>query len=84
MTSVLRLPAGTDADLDDAVRTELAKAQTQLAAYRAAFDAISVVCGAAAEGDLEPRVADLGDDPALIAVRRGLNHMLDLTDAFVR
>ena len=84
MTSVLRLPAGSDADVDDAVRTELANAQTQLAAYRAAFDAISVVCGAAAEGDLEPRVADLGDDPALIAVRRGLNHMLDLTDAFVR
>ena len=84
MTSVLRLPAGADADLDHDVRSELAKAQTQLAAYRAAFDAISVVCGAAAEGDLEPRVADLGDDPALIAVRRGLNHMLDLTDAFVR
>lgn len=84
MTSVLRLPAGSDADVDDAVRTELANAQTQLAAYRAAFDAISVVCGAAAEGDLEPRVADLGDDAALIAVRRGLNHMLDLTDAFVR
>ena len=84
MTSVLRSPAGSDADVDDDVRAELAKAQTQLAAYRAAFDAISVVCGAAAEGDLEPRVADLGDDPALVAVRRGLNHMLDLTDAFVR
>lgn len=56
----------------------------ELAQYRAAFAAIREVCDAAARGDLEPRVPQLGEDPELAGVRRSLNHMLDLVDAFVR
>jgi hypothetical protein len=49
--------APTDAPTDDGpgLRTVLA--------------AITEVCEAAARGDLEPRVPDLGDDPAVQAVR---------------
>ena len=53
-------------------------------AYRTALRAIAETCRAAAGGDLEPRVPLLGDDPDVVAVRDALNHLLDLTDAFVR
>lgn len=51
---------------------------------RPGLAALVAVCRAAAEGDLEPRVPDLGDDPELQAARRAVNELLDLTDAFVR
>ncbi len=51
---------------------------------REALAAITRVCEAAARGDLEPRVEPLGDAPELRDVRRALNDLLDLTDAYVR
>lgn len=46
------------------------------------------VCRAAAEGDLEARILRIDDapgmTPALAELLHGLNHMLDMTDAFVR
>jgi methyl-accepting chemotaxis protein len=42
------------------------------------------VCQEAARGNLEPRVPDLGQGTDLDEVRRGLNHLLDLIDAYVR
>lgn len=46
------------------------------------------VCRAAAEGDLEARILGIDDapgmTPALAELLHGLNHMLDMTDAFVR
>lgn len=46
------------------------------------------VCRAAAEGDLEARILGIDDAPdmapALAELLHGLNHMLDMTDAFVR
>lgn len=51
---------------------------------RQALREIARVCGAAATGDLEPRVPHLGDDALLVEVRDALNHLLDLTDAYVR
>ena len=56
----------------------------EVARYRAALEAVTAVCEAAARGDLEPRVADLGADPEFQAARRAVNNLLDLTDAFVR
>ena len=50
----------------------------------AALRAVRDVCRAAADGDLEPRVPHLGDDPELVSVRDALNGLLDLTDAYVR
>jgi methyl-accepting chemotaxis protein len=52
--------------------------------YRNALREIAEVCRSAARGDLEPRLPHLGDSPEFLTVRQALNHMLDLTDAFVR
>ncbi len=56
----------------------------ELALYRKALDEIASVAQSASQGDLEPRVPFLGDEPQLQAVRHALNLMLDLTDAYVR
>ncbi|WP_019875311.1 methyl-accepting chemotaxis protein [Sporichthya polymorpha] len=62
----------------------LAELEAELAQYRNAVRAVADVCRAAATGDLEPRVGNLGEQDDLVTVRQALNHMLDLTDAFVR
>ena len=74
----------TDTSAPDPDRNEAAELRAELATYRAALAEIVAVCSAAAAGDLEPRVPQLGDDPDLVLVRARLNHMLDLSDAFVR
>jgi methyl-accepting chemotaxis protein len=76
MTAQVEAPAP---EVDDALSTEL-----ELERYRAAFQAITQVCEAAAGGDLEPRVANLGDEPEFRSAREALNTLLDLTDAYVR
>jgi len=45
---------------------------------------ISAVCRAAAAGDLERRILGLDTDDVVGEVARGINHLLDLTDAYVR
>jgi methyl-accepting chemotaxis protein len=45
---------------------------------------IARVCRAASSGDLEPRLVGLDGDDDILAVGRDLNHLLDVTDAFVR
>ncbi len=42
------------------------------------------VCKAAATGDLEARILNINAPPALAELLHGINHMLDMTDAFVR
>lgn len=42
------------------------------------------VCKAASEGDLEARILHIDAEPSLAALLHGINHMLDMTDAFVR
>jgi methyl-accepting chemotaxis protein len=56
----------------------------RLAQYDAAFADIVSVCARLADGDLEARVGPVGDDPTLVGVRYALNHLADVTDAFVR
>ncbi|HWJ66811.1 MAG TPA: methyl-accepting chemotaxis protein [Nocardioides sp.] len=56
----------------------------ELDRYRTAIRAVVDVCRAACAGDLEPRVAFLGEDEDLLAVRSALNELLDRTDAYVR
>ncbi|HTX01710.1 MAG TPA: methyl-accepting chemotaxis protein [Acidimicrobiales bacterium] len=51
--------------------------------HGAAFRSIAEACRRVADGDLESRVPLLGD-PALDEVRHALNHLIDVTDAFVR
>jgi methyl-accepting chemotaxis protein len=56
----------------------------ELETYRTAFAAIRDVCARAGQGDLEARVPILDGDGEIHAVRDSVNHLLDLTDAFVR
>jgi methyl-accepting chemotaxis protein len=58
--------------------------RAELEAYRAAFRTIAGVCTKASGGDLEARVPMLDGGTEIAAVRDALNHLLDLTDAFVR
>ncbi|MBT9554886.1 MAG: methyl-accepting chemotaxis protein [Myxococcales bacterium] len=70
---------------DDARLSErLERAEAELRIYRAGFAHLRATCDQASGGNLEPRCPHLGDDPELKAARRSLNHLLDLTDAFVR
>lgn len=46
--------------------------------------AIADVCEAAARGDLETRLGNIGDGELAIRVRSSLNRLLDTTDGFVR
>ncbi len=48
------------------------------------LDVIAEVCEAAAMGDLESRVVGLAEDPALGRLATALNHLLDISDAYVR
>lgn len=54
------------------------------AALRAAMAQVSRVCAAAARGDLEQRILNIHDDGPIGAMQRDINHLLDMTDAFVR
>jgi hypothetical protein len=42
------------------------------------------VCDRAAQGDLEPRILNIDDDCEIAPMLRMINHLLDMTDAFVR
>ncbi|MFZ4575695.1 MAG: methyl-accepting chemotaxis protein [Phycisphaerales bacterium] len=42
------------------------------------------VCQAASRGDLEARILNINAEPRLAELLHGINHMLDMTDAFVR
>ncbi len=42
------------------------------------------VCKAAAEGDMEARILNITAEGGLAELLHGINHMLDMTDAFVR
>jgi methyl-accepting chemotaxis protein len=62
-----------------------AETTDELAAYRAAFAAIGDTCRRVAAGDLEARVPTPAVEmPEIITVRNALNHLIDVTDAFVR
>jgi methyl-accepting chemotaxis protein len=63
---------------------ELARCRAELERYRTALDEIDRVCAAAARGDLETRVLGVEGDDRLGGVARSVNHLLDLTDAYVR
>lgn len=67
----------TAADTIEALRAELG-------AYRSGIALICQVARRAAAGDLEPRITGLGRDGPLVDLADSVNHLLDLSDAFVR
>src|SRR5512144_2721515 len=60
------------------------KRHAELADDRRGIAAIAEFCDRVARGDLEARVPPLPGPADLHRVRAGLNHLADLTDAFVR
>lgn len=65
------------AALDDGERAELL-------AYRSALAHLAVTCDQLSSGDLEARVPPLPGPEQLEHVRWAINHLVDVTDAFVR
>lgn len=53
-------------------------------AWRQVVRNLAEVCQRAARGDLEARVVGLPDDPDLLELAHAINHLLDVSDAFVR
>lgn len=68
----------------DALRAELEAARAELEEYRRGIEAITTVSRKAADGNLEDRILGIRRDGPLGDLSRGINHLLDLTDAFVR
>ncbi len=61
--------------------------QSEVEIYRGALRALAVACEATGKGDFEVRVPQLpGEDryPDVATIRHSLNHLLDMTDAFIR
>jgi len=66
------------------LRDQLEAANRKLAQYDEMLAKAAIVCEAAAEGDLEARVTGINVDGHLGNMLHSINHLLDLTDAFVR
>ena len=52
--------------------------------HRDFIHSIAEVCERAAEGDLEPRLLRCPEDPELARVFHAINHLLDMSDGFLR
>ncbi len=60
------------------------RTRAELAEYREGVARITAVCRMAAEGNLEPRILGVRRDGPLGEMARAINHLLDVSDAFVR
>ena len=58
--------------------------EAELAEYREFVPRAAEVCGQAASGNLEPRLLHCPNDPELARLALGINHLLDMNDAFLR
>jgi methyl-accepting chemotaxis protein len=58
--------------------------RAELVAYRSALDVLAETCDRLSLGDLEARVPRLPGPERLEHVRWAINHLVDVTDAFVR
>ncbi len=81
--NVLKLRSA-DLEAADADNATVADPQRQLDLYKRAFDKIQTVCHRAGNGDLEARIIEIEGFDDIRPVFESINHMLDLTDAFVR
>jgi methyl-accepting chemotaxis protein len=73
----------TTAYSPDAV-TDVESLQAELAQYRSGIKAITLVALQAASGNLEPRAMGIDPTGPLGELAQAVNHLLDLSDAFVR
>lgn len=68
----------------DTLSAERNTLRDELAELRAGIVRIIDTCERTAGGDLEPRILGIPRDGPLGGLSRAINHLLDLTDAFVR
>lgn len=73
-----------DTEGTEAADAEIRALRAELAAYRSGVAAIQRAADAAANGDLEARVLGLPPEGPLAGLATSVNHLLDLSDAFVR
>ena len=62
----------------------IAAQDEQAATYRELLDKIADVCERAAQGNLEPRLLHCPEQGSLARAMRSINHLLDMTDGFLR
>jgi methyl-accepting chemotaxis protein len=66
------------------VASDVEALQAELALYRSGISAITLVAQQAASGNLEPRAMGIDPTGPLGELAQAVNHLLDLSDAFVR
>ncbi len=88
MMGFIKLKKQRHEDADTALfqeDTALANADhEELELYRRAFDKIRSTCEQASQGDLEARLTEIEEFGELGQTMDGINHVLDMADAFVR
>jgi len=81
------MPVETQIETPVASLAELSEVESlraELDAYRLWAGRIADVCEAASKGDLEPRLLSCKEGGDIGRIVHGVNHLLDMTDAFVR
>lgn len=69
---------------DDPLRKRVAQLESELAMHRDVLERVISVTSEAAEGNLEARLIGCDDSELLGGVAHSINHLLDMTDAFLR
>lgn len=80
----MRTTLNTIAPAPTSEETEVTILRAEVEHYRDALKRVADVCEAAAAGDLEVRLVGYKAQGDLARIAGGINHLLDVTDAFVR
>ena len=83
-TRTIDAPQQYSDDEVETLRTEVARLQGKVDDYEKYLSQAAQVCSAAATGDLEARCLHIPTGSNIEIMMKSINHMLDLTDAFVR
>jgi methyl-accepting chemotaxis protein len=69
---------------DESLRNRVAQLENELALYHDVLERVINVTSEAAQGNLEARLIGCEDSELLGGVAHSINHLLDMTDAFLR
>lgn len=76
--------ANTPEPVNDGMAKRLEEAEAELALYKKAFATVSEVAVSAGNGNFDARIIDWDEYGDLSPALNDINHMLDMSDAFVR
>jgi methyl-accepting chemotaxis protein len=88
--SAREIPGPSEADQIPAVPSSatssnrLAELEAEVDFYRSLFERLTGVCSQAAQGNLEARLLHCDQSEKSRSLARSVNHLLDMTDAFLR